>query len=293
MKRRGIVLAGGTGSRLHPLTAALSKQLLPVYDKPLIYYPLTTLMLGSIREILLITDPTQLDMFQRVLGDGSQWGVELTYATQDHPTGIPEALIIGESFLSSGPSALILGDNVFFGHGLTDVLKKADAKSTGATIFAYQVRDPERYGVVLIDEETEEPLDLLEKPDPSPSSWAVTGLYYYDSAAPALARELQPSSRGETEITDLNARYLEMGALHVELLYRGYAWLDTGTHSSLHQASSFVQTVQERQGLLIASPEEIAFRMGYIEAQEFERLAAQAPASEYGSYLRRIASADF
>lgn len=285
--RRGILLAGGTGSRLHPLTAATSKQLLPVYDKPMVYYPLTTLMLAGIREILVITTPTDLPRFRGLMGDGAQWGLRLEYAVQTEPRGISEALIIGAGFLDDHPSALILGDNVFYGHGLIELLGNATRRPSGATIFAYQVNNPESYGVVVLDE-SEQPLDLIEKPSPAPSRWAVTGLYFYDNQAVRLARQLSPSARGELEITDLNRLYLTQGQLAVESLHRGFAWLDTGTHSALHQASSFVQTVQERQGLLIASPEEIAFRQGFIDHGQLVRLAAEAPASEYGDYLRQL-----
>ena len=286
--RKGILLAGGTGTRLHPLTAATSKQLLPVYDKPMVYYPLTTLMLADIREILIIATPPDLPRFRELLGDGSKWGLRLEYAVQTEPRGIAEAFVIGAGFLASQPSALILGDNVFYGHGLIDLLRRASSRDTGATVFAYQVQNPESYGVVVLDED-ERPLRILEKPSPAPSRWAVTGLYFYDDQAIELSRQLSPSARGELEITDLNQLYLDREALAVETLHRGFAWLDTGTHSALHQASSFVQTVQERQGLLIASPEEVAFRQGFISEAELATLAEQAPASEYGDYLRELA----
>ena len=287
--RKGILLAGGAGTRLHPLTAATSKQLLPVYDKPMVYYPLTTLMLAGIREILVIATPADLPRFRELMGDGAQWGLRIEYGVQTEPRGIAEAFVIGAGFLGDDPSALILGDNVFYGHGLIELLERASNRSTGATVFAYQVQNPGAYGVVVLDED-ERPVDILEKPSPAPSRWAVTGLYFYDNHAVELSRQLSPSQRGELEITDLNRIYLDRGELAVETLHRGFAWLDTGTHSALHQASSFVQTVQERQGLLIASPEEVAFRKEFIDREQLRHLAELAPASEYGDYLRLLAA---
>lgn len=289
MNRKGIILAGGSGTRLHPLTHVVSKQLLPVFDKPMVYYPLSTLMLAGIREVLLISTPRDLPLFERLLGSGRQWGLEIAYAEQDEPRGIADALLIAEAFIADQPCALTLGDNIFYGHGLTDVLARASRRQDGATVFAYRVRDPERYAVVVLDEE-DNPVELVEKPRSPRSSWAVTGLYFYDTAAADVARSLTPSHRGELEITDVNIEYLHRGLLRVETLYRGFAWLDTGTHTSLQQASSFVQTIQERQGLQIACPEEVAFRMGFIDADQFAELAQRAPASEYGEYLRSLAS---
>ena len=285
--RRGILLAGGTGSRLHPLTIGTSKQLLAVYDKPMVYYPLTTLMLAGMREILVISTPRDLPGIRSLLGDGNQWGLELSYAEQPEPRGIAEGLLIAESFLDGRPSALILGDNIFYGHGLADILRRADARKHGATVVAYRVKDAQSYGIVELDSDYQA-LSLSEKPTGKSSGWAVTGLYFYDESAVAAARNLAPSDRGELEITDLNRGYLDRGALHVEVLHRGFAWLDAGTASRLHHASSFVQTVQERQGLLIASPEEVAYRLGFIDRQDLERLALGAPDSDYGQYLRQV-----
>lgn len=289
MSRRGIILAGGVGSRLYPLTRVTSKQLLPIFDKPMIYYPLTTLMLAGIRDIAIISTRIDLPRFEQLLGHGSQWGISIRYLEQPEPRGIADAITVGADHLGGHKSALILGDNFFYGHGLKQILDRAN-RNTGATVFGYQVRDPERYGVVVVDER-EMPTELLEKPNPSPSNWAITGLYFYDERVVEMARDLQPSRRGELEITDLNRRYLETGSLNVELLYRGFAWLDTGTHESLQEASTFVETVQKRQGLLIASPEEVAFRMGFISNSELHSLARMIPESGYGQYLRRIANA--
>ena len=291
MKRRGVILAGGEGTRLFPVTRVTSKQLLPIYDKPMIYYPMTTLMLAGIREFMLISTPTDLPRFKDLLGGGEEWGIEIRYAEQREPRGIADALLIASDFIDSRPSALILGDNLFYGHGLTDILGRANGASN-ATVFAYQVRDPERYGVLLVDED-DQPLELHEKPSQPLSNWAVTGLYFYDGEASSIAANLPPSARGELEITDVNREYLKRGKLRAELLYRGFAWLDAGTHDALHQASSFVQTVQERQGVLIASPEEVAFRMGFIDAERLSRLAAAAPTSDYGQHLQRLATETF
>lgn len=285
--RRGILLAGGTGSRLHPLTLGTSKQLLAVYDKPMVYYPLTTLMLTGIREILVISTPRDLPGIRSLLNDGHQWGLDLSYAEQPQPRGIAEGLLIAESFLDGHPSALILGDNIFYGHGLADILRRADSRQHGATVVAYRVKDAHSYGIVELDSEYRA-LSISEKPAGKSGGWAVTGLYFYDESAVAAARNLAPSDRGELEITDLNRGYLDRGALHVEVLHRGFAWLDAGTASRLHHASSFVQTVQERQGLLIASPDEVAYRLGFIDRQDLERLALKAPNSDYGEYLRQI-----
>jgi len=287
MTRRGILLAGGTGSRLFPLTKVTNKQLLPVFDKPMIYYPLTTLMLAGTREILVVTTPRDVASFEALLGDGSQWGLEISYAAQAAPDGIAQALLIGGDFINEDPCVLILGDNIFFGHGLTDILARSASREEGATVLAYHVDDPRQYGVVELDE-NERPIGLTEKPDEPRSSWAVTGLYFYDGRARKIAESLVPSKRGELEITEVNRRYLEMGAFHVEPLYRGFAWLDVGTQASLQRASAFVQMIQERQGLQIASPEEVAFRMRFIDADHLARLADQAPPSSYGDYLRDL-----
>jgi len=287
---KGIILAGGAGTRLHPLTLAASKQLLPVYDKPMIYYPLSTLMLAGIKDILIITTPEDQGVFKRLLGDGHEWGLSLSYAAQPKPEGIAQALVIGEAFIDGGPCALILGDNIYFGHGLTEVLQSAAKLTRGARIFGYWVRDPERYGVISFGEKGKA-IDIEEKPKTPKSSYAVTGLYFYDGRAPAFARELKPSARGELEISDLNRRYLQLGDLDVELLGRGYAWLDTGTHDSLLQAGDFVRTIEERQGLKIGCPEEIAFRMGFIDRTELLKLASRLGKSGYGAYLEEIAAA--
>ncbi len=287
--RVGIVLAGGSGTRLYPVTRAVSKQLLPVYDKPLIYYPLTTLMLAGIRDILVISTPKDLPQFENLLGDGSQWGVSFSYALQQRSEGIAQSLLIAEEFISGRNSALILGDNLFYGQDLAETLQHVSAQPAGATIFAYRVASPNAYGVVEFDR-TGKAIGIEEKPANPKSSYAVTGLYFYDARAPLLARELRPSKRNELEITDLNLRYLEMHDLHVHTLSRGTAWLDTGTHSSLLQASLFIETIEQRQGLKIACPEEVAFRMAYINHEALGRLAAEFGNSSYGDYLRQIAS---
>jgi glucose-1-phosphate thymidylyltransferase len=285
---KGIVLAGGSGTRLYPITRALSKQLLPVYDKPMVYYPLSTLMLAGIRDILVITTPEDRAQFERLLGDGAQWGIRLSYAVQPRPDGLAQAFLIGADFIANDRVALVLGDNVFFGHGLPEILQRAAARATGATIFAYQVRDPERYGVVSFDS-AGRALTIAEKPANPASRWAVTGLYFYDNEVVRHAREVRPSARGELEITDLNMRYLAAGALHVELMGRGFAWLDTGTFDALIDAGTFVHTLEERQGMKIACPEEIAYRMGFITRDDLLKLAASLEKSGYGQYLRDLA----
>lgn len=289
-QRRGILLAGGEGVRLYPVTRVVSKHFLPVYDKPLIYYPLSTLMLGGIREILIISGPRDVDLFRELLGDGSAWGLELQYAVQPEPEGIAQALVIAEEFLDGAPSTLILGDNLFYGDGLTRRLRSADQpdqEDDGATIFAYRVREPGRYGVVRFGSD-EEPVEIIEKPASPPSRYAVTGLYFYDEQAPEVARGLTPSERGELEITDVNNWYLKRGKLKVERLSRGYAWLDTGTPDALHAASEFVRVVEERQGVKVACPEEIAYRMGFIDAEQVERLARHVRRDQYAEYLRQL-----
>jgi glucose-1-phosphate thymidylyltransferase len=285
---KGIVLAGGSGTRLYPITRALSKQLLPVYDKPMVYYPLSTLMLAGIRDILVITTPEDRAQFERLLGDGAQWGIRLSYAVQPRPEGLAQAFLIGADFIANDRVALVLGDNVFFGHGLPEILQRAAARATGATIFAYQVRDPERYGVVSFDS-AGRALTIAEKPANPASRWAVTGLYFYDNEVVRHARGVRPSARGELEITDLNMRYLAAGALHVELMGRGFAWLDTGTFDALIDAGTFVHTLEERQGMKIACPEEIAYRMGFITRDDLLKLAASLEKSGYGQYLRDLA----
>jgi glucose-1-phosphate thymidylyltransferase len=282
--RKGIILAGGSGTRLYPLTRVVSKQLLPVYDKPMIFYPLATLMQAGIREIQIITTPQEQDLFRRLLGDGSDWGIRLEYAVQPEPEGLAQALIIGEEFIGGEPSCLILGDNIFHGGGLQEVLERATARIDGATVFGYWVKDPERYGVVEFDADYRV-LSIEEKPRRPRSNYAVTGLYFYDGRASGFARQLEPSARGELEITDLNRCYLDDGSLSVERLGRGYAWLDTGTHESLQQASSFIETIESRQGLKVACPEEIAFTQGWIDAAQVERLAQPLRKSGYGEYL--------
>jgi len=284
MTRRGIILAGGAGTRLHPLTLVVSKQLLPVYDKPMIYYPLTTLMLAGIRELLVISTPADLPRFQQLLGSGAQWGLRFSYAEQPTPNGIAQAFVIGREFIGGGASALILGDNIFYSSGLVEQLRRTAGRERGATIFANQVRDPERYGVVELDA-AGRALGIEEKPRQPRSSFAVTGLYFYDGDAPDIAAQLRPSARGEYEITDLNAEYLRRGKLNVEVLSRGAAWLDMGTHESLHAASSFIQTVETRQGLKVGSPEEVAWRMGWIGDDDFRALAKRMAGNTYGTVL--------
>ena len=284
---RGLILAGGAGTRLSPVTKVISKQLLPVYDKPMIYYPLSVLMLAGIREIMLISTPQDTPRFQDLLGDGSEWGLNLSYAVQPSPDGLAQAFILGSEFIGNNPSALVLGDNIFYGHQLSDSLQRASALKCGARVFAYPVRDPERYGVVSFDSEGRAET-LEEKPANPRSRYAVTGLYFYDERAPEYARSLKPSARGELEITDLNRRYLEDGSLNVELLGRGTAWLDTGTHESLLQASVFIETLEARQGMKICCPEEIAYRMGYIGIEELAKLADDLGKSSYGAYLQEL-----
>jgi len=286
-KRKGIILAGGSGTRLHPATLAISKQLLPVFDKPMIYYPLSTLMLGGIRDILIISTPQDTPRFQQLLGDGARWGLNLSYAVQDSPDGLAQAFLIGEQFLGNSPSALVLGDNLFHGHNFHTLLERADNRADCASVFAYHVQDPERYGVVEFDREGRA-VSLEEKPAVPRSNYAVTGLYFYDENVSRLARTLKPSARGELEITDLNRLYMEMGKLHVEIMGRGYAWLDTGTHESLLDASQFIATIEHRQGLKVACPEEIAYRKGWIDADQLEVLAAPMIKNGYGQYLIRV-----
>jgi glucose-1-phosphate thymidylyltransferase len=284
---RGIILAGGAGSRLHPLTLSVSKQLMPVYDKPMIYYPLSTLMLAQIRDILVITTPDDQAAFQKLLGDGSQWGISLSYAVQPSPGGLAQAFVIGEDFIGGQSVSLILGDNIFYGHGLARQLRSAAKRESSATIFAYHVKDPERYGVVHFDADGKA-VDIEEKPQKPKSSYAVTGLYFYDERVVDIAKGLKPSARGELEVTDINRRYLEDGSLHVEVLGRGAAWLDTGTHDSLIEAAQFVQIIEHRQGLKICCPEEIAYKSGFIDTKQVAVLAESLGKSGYGDYLRAM-----
>lgn len=291
MQRKGIILAGGSGTRLHPLTCSISKQLMPVYDKPMIYYPLSVLLLAGIREIAVITTSEHAHLFQTQLGDGSQWGCRLTYIEQPRPEGLAQAFLLAEDFLAGAPSCLILGDNIFFGQGLAELLARADARTQGATVFGYHVSDPQRYGVVEFDRRGQA-ISIEEKPAEPKSNYAVTGLYFYDAQVVDIARSIKPSARGELEITDVNNRYLQQGSLHVERIGRGVAWLDTGTHESLLAAANFVQAVQMRQGLKVACPEEIAWRKGFIASDQLRKLALPLCKSGYGQYLLELADGD-
>ena len=287
MQRKGIILAGGSGTRLHPATLAMSKQLLPVYDKPMVYYPLSTLMLAGIRDILLISTPQDLPRFEALLGDGARWGLNLSYCVQPSPDGLAQAFILGQRFVNGQPSALVLGDNIFYGHDFATLLKRADARSDGASVFAYHVTDPERYGVVQFDAH-KQALSIEEKPAVPKSNYAVTGLYFYDHQVCDIAASIQPSARGELEITTVNATYLQQGQLAVEIMGRGYAWLDTGTHDSLMEAGQFIATLEKRQGLKVACPEEIAFRAGWINADQLQALAQPMLKNGYGQYLLQV-----